>query len=71
MVGWMINPRNHPSSRVISHEARDLTIATCKDKNISQIYEIPLLFLSNIYSKRIITYEMNLVIIMVIYPKSF
>ena len=42
MVGWMINPRNHPYSRVVSHEARDLTIATCKDKNISQIYEIPL-----------------------------
>jgi hypothetical protein len=67
----MINPRNHPSSRVVSQEARDLTIRACKDKNISQIYEIPLLFLSNIYSKRIITYEMNLVIIMVIYPKSF
>lgn len=66
----MINPLNHPPGRVVSHEARDLTIATCKDKNISQIYQIPLLFLSNIYSKRIITYEMNLVI-MVIYPKSF
>jgi len=67
----MINPRNHPSSHVVSHEARDLTIRTCKDKYISQIYEIPPLFLSNICSKRIITYEMNLVNIMVIYPKSF
>jgi hypothetical protein len=66
----MINSRNHPFSRVIRHEARDLTIRTCKDKNISQIYEIPLLFLSNIYSKRTITYEMNLVIIMVI-PNHF
>ena len=71
MVGWMVHPRNHMSSRVVSHEARDLTIRTCKDKNISQIYEIPLLFLSNKYSKRIITYEMNLVIIIVIYPISF
>lgn len=67
----MINPRTRPSSHVVSHEARDLTIRTCKDKYISQIYEIPPLFLSNIYSKRIITYEMNLIIIMVIYPKSF
>ena len=47
----MNNPRSHPYSPVISHEARELINRTCKDKNITKIFEIPPLFLSNIYSK--------------------
>lgn len=47
----MINLRSHPYSRVLSHEARELINRTCKDKNIMKIFEIPPLFLSNIYSK--------------------
>jgi hypothetical protein len=47
----MINPRSHPYSLVLRHEARDLTNRTCKDKNIKKIYEIPpcLIYIRNNY----------------------
>jgi hypothetical protein len=65
----MINPLNHPSSHVVSHEARDLTIATCKTKIFRKYMKFHLYSCLIYTRKELLPNEFG--IFMDTYPKSF